>query len=488
MSNDPNEDLIEATIRRIQAQNAGTPESSSAEADDTQDGEDAIEATIRRVQAQSRGFESRPPAVESVEDTPEEEYASASMSRIEETIRRVRAQAATQAASEAANPMSTPIVEDPIEATIRRVQAQAAAQSNPSNDEPVLDASNSDVDEDAIAATIQRVQLQAQAPSAPAIDIAPAVDADEEDGIAAAIRRVAEAKAKRKEDEFDDDEPVAALPRPDAVEQAILAAERNGELERTAFAPAASANPDEDARIATPPEPTRWPGRDERMLGEPETWEIAAQRLEQGLQDTRHEVRQLAARLDALMPAIEQLVETAASASQHGAPSLTIVAPHKQAPRTDDDWDDSPKVSAMQFGTPPRPVYRDPSPQTATAAELVEVPAFELERPAASAPRLRAIDADGNLSSHLPRQYRITVEDNRRGVDLVPLHRAIQGLSSVKDMSLLSYSNGVAIVALENIGALEPELLREAVERAMSREAKIEVHNEQTMVVKIQEE
>ena len=56
----------------------------------------------------------------------------------------------------------------------------------------------------------------------------------------------------------------------------------------------------------------------------------------------------------------------------------------------------------------------------------------------------------------LPRTYRLTVEDKRRGVDLVPLHRALLGMDGVRDMSLLSYSNGTAIVALETTVELIP--------------------------------
>ena len=88
----------------------------------------------------------------------------------------------------------------------------------------------------------------------------------------------------------------------------------------------------------------------------------------------------------------------------------------------------------------------------------------------------------------LPRTYRITVEDKRRGVDLVPLHRALLGMDGVRDMSLLSYSNGVAIVAVDMVDELEPQALEGAISRAMARAAKVEVHNDTTMVVKLAEE
>jgi hypothetical protein len=46
----------------------------------------------------------------------------------------------------------------------------------------------------------------------------------------------------------------------------------------------------------------------------------------------------------------------------------------------------------------------------------------------------------------------------------------------------------VAIVALESDGGVEPATLAAAVSRGMGREARVDVHNEQTMVVKLAEE
>lgn len=88
----------------------------------------------------------------------------------------------------------------------------------------------------------------------------------------------------------------------------------------------------------------------------------------------------------------------------------------------------------------------------------------------------------------LPRTYRITVEDKRRGVDLVPLHRALLAMDGVRDMSLVSYNNGVAIVSLEMVNDIDTQALGKAVSRAMSREAAVEQHNERTLVVKLAED
>ena len=88
----------------------------------------------------------------------------------------------------------------------------------------------------------------------------------------------------------------------------------------------------------------------------------------------------------------------------------------------------------------------------------------------------------------LPRTYRITIEDKRRSVDLVPLHRSLLAMDGVRDMSLLSYNNGVAIVALETVNDIDPQVLEAIVGRAMSRSARVEQHNEYTLVVKLAEE
>jgi hypothetical protein len=141
-------------------------------------------------------------------------------------------------------------------------------------------------------------------------------------------------------------------------------------------------------------------------------------------------------------------------------------------------------------GQPIRPaIFRDPSPQTATAEQFQPEPEdaaadtrpIPQPLPPLHAPPKRGFDL-------LPRTYRVTVEDKRRGVDLVPLHRALLGMDSVRDMSLLSYSNGTAIVSLDTLDELNPDALCQAISLAMSRDARVEVHNEQTMVVKLAEE
>jgi hypothetical protein len=169
------------------------------------------------------------------------------------------------------------------------------------------------------------------------------------------------------------------------------------------------------------------------------------------------QLQALVDRLDAVLPLLERLVA-----------------------RSGGEWDRDPSIPRAQPGMA-RPVLMD-APQRATSAEpdVIDTRPIPKPLPPLVEPR-RGLDL-------LPRTYRITVEDKRRGVDLVPLHRAMLSMEGVRDMSLMSYNNGVAIVAIETTSELDPELLGASVSKAMGREARVEVHNESTMVVKLSEE
>jgi hypothetical protein len=225
--------------------------------------------------------------------------------------------------------------------------------------------------------------------------------------------------------------------------------------------------------------------------------------LREELRTITSQIEDLTARVRALAGKIDGIADGSSLAS------VTEVASPPTPKNFDDDWDDTPQLPRIPLGGPPRPaILRDPSPMTATAEHLVEdapaaredearptpfaerapqpsrpEPAFEAQRPAPQPEpeAKRGFDL-------LPKTYRITVEDKRRGVDLVPLHRALLGMDGVKDMSLLSYSNGVAIVAVETTNGIDPDALNRSVSRAMARAVKVEVHNDTTMVVKVAED
>jgi len=312
-----------------------------------------------------------------------------------------------------------------------------------------------DIDEDLIEATIRRVQEQAARAAAPA-EAPPTPDSDAdrdvpaaerpapgddvlsddaEDPIEAAIRRVAAAKAERD---------LAPAPIPPAAATSVT----RDDVATSASGPFAPA-PDEDDPFeltrrrfaATRPSPIDpYDGGDDKPYTEGTlTLETLARRLDD-----------LAARVARLESSGQQAAGTAQ------VPVARVASARGPMPMS------APRLTAVPAERPP--VGDVPSAQPAPG----------------EAPR-RGLDL-------LPRTYRITVEDKRRGVDLVPLHRALLSLEGVRDMSLLSYTNGVAIVSVETAGPLDERQLGATVSRAMARQAVVEVHNEQTMVVKIGEE
>jgi hypothetical protein len=332
--------------------------------------------------------------------------------------------------------------EDLIEATIRKVAAaKAAREGGESTDE-----ASEEADETAVEAAIAHAEAERpdEEPSAEAPPPVPAVPTSthDEDRIMETIRRVQAEKAARESTP-------AAVSQISAIEPVNPYDDDDSDEPRHAVAEAWI---DEEEKSAPP---------------------AGLAHIERELAATSRAVAELTHRVDRILALVERL---AGSPAARTAPAVQ-----------DDDWDDAPQLPRAPIGMTPRPpIFRDPSPMTATA----ELPVADVEPERIDTRPIPAPLPPIQMESRrgldlLPRTYRITVEDKRRGVDLVPLHRALLSMEGVKDMSLLSYNNGVAIVQLDTVQELESEQLGEYVGRAMSRPAKVEVHNENTMVVKL---
>jgi hypothetical protein len=324
---------------------------------------------------------------------------------------------------------------------------------------------NRDVNEDLIEATIRRIAAS-KAAAEPEAD-GPGATAGGPDSAhdgAPGLRLVPSSK-----DESGDASPDPTAARPQVDESRIEATLRRIEAEQSALAGDAG-------------EPVNAEGA---VAGFAEFhWEDALQNLRLELEETRRELRALAVRFDATLPALQDA--TAAPRWSDRKPDAR--ASTEPVPFNDDNWDDTPQVPRIPMGGPPRPaILRDPSPRAVTAPGL-DAPGDGSSAVAGAHPSSSPAAEPKRGFELLPRTYRLTVEDKRRGVDLVPLHRALLGMEGVRDMSLLSYSNGTAIVALETTAELDPNALGKAVSRAMAREASVEVHNEQTMVIKLAED
>jgi len=90
----------------------------------------------------------------------------------------------------------------------------------------------------------------------------------------------------------------------------------------------------------------------------------------------------------------------------------------------------------------------------------------EKQQPEEAAEVVRGLDL-------LPRQYMMTVEDRERAVDLIPLHRALQRLTGVEEVSLVSFANGVPVVSVRTDRELDLDKMRASVETAMDRECEL---------------
>jgi hypothetical protein len=305
-----------------------------------------------------------------------------------------------------------------------------------------------EIDEDLIEATIRRVaESKAARLAGPAIEMP--VDEARAPEFAQAAEDGADAPPLTADlDEAADDAPPPPPPPAPAPAPApvIAAREALDDVAEPPAAPAPLAPPPAAAAAAAPALHVVAPSA--ALGGEEDGVPALADRL-----------HQLIARLDALVPVLERIAASGTSGFDARG----------------DEWAPLPPPRAPI--APPRPtVLRDGS-ALAADADVIDTRPLPKPLPPLVEPR-RGLEL-------LPRTYRITVEDKRRGVDLVPLHRAMLGIDGVRDMSLLSYSNGTAIVALETEDALEPEDVRLSMQNAMQRDARIEVHNENTMVVKL---
>lgn len=305
----------------------------------------------------------------------------------------------------------------------------------------------------------------------------------DEDLIEATIRRVAESKAARV-DAAAIEMPVAesiapVIARADSEDASSEAAAIPARVAALAPSPQPEAD-DEDIEVAPPPQSLRaqmrgLPVAPMQMAGSrpapkpapvqmAPAWPERAAALSERAEapgDIAAQLQTIARRLDAVLP----LLECIAASREAGAGS--------------GEWERAPQPSRA----PITALRAAPAP--AAAGERAEPDVIDTRPIPKPLPPLIEPKRGFDL---LPRNYRITVEDKRGGVDLVPLHRAILGMEGVRDMSLLSYNNGVAIVALETAEGLDPELLRSSVSRAMACDARVEVHNENTMVVRLSEE
>jgi len=113
----------------------------------------------------------------------------------------------------------------------------------------------------------------------------------------------------------------------------------------------------------------------------------------------------------------------------------------------------------------------------ATAAPELEEPDTEAAREAAPAisgvgrplPRLDVPASERGA----PYSYTVTVEEVGSRVKLVPLHQSLSQVEGVRELSLKSYTNGVAVVSIDSEIELEAPVLQEALSTGMHQTCRV---------------
>jgi len=72
-----------------------------------------------------------------------------------------------------------------------------------------------------------------------------------------------------------------------------------------------------------------------------------------------------------------------------------------------------------------------------------------------------------------PYSYTLTVEDMGSRVKLVPLHQSLSQMAGVRELSLKSYTNGVAVVTIDSETALEASAVEEAFSKEMQGNCRV---------------
>jgi hypothetical protein len=121
-------------------------------------------------------------------------------------------------------------------------------------------------------------------------------------------------------------------------------------------------------------------------------------------------------------------------------PSPVAVSEETAAPELEEPETESAQGAAPAFSSPGRPLTR------------LDVPA-----------------SDGGA----PYCYTVTVEEVGSRVKLVPLHQSLSQVEGIRELSLKSYTNGVAVVSIDSEIELEASVLEEALSTGMHQACRV---------------
>ncbi len=81
--------------------------------------------------------------------------------------------------------------------------------------------------------------------------------------------------------------------------------------------------------------------------------------------------------------------------------------------------------------------------------------------------------------------YKVTVEDPGQPVELVPMHQALSAVPAIRNLSLLSYVNGVAAIFVEATEEVQPPDLESSIRKTLKRSCSVLPHDENTILIQV---
>ena len=147
-----------------------------------------------------------------------------------------------------------------------------------------------------------------------------------------------------------------------------------------------------------------------------------------------------------------------------------------------------PTPSRRDTGDPERdwPFQRKKTPAKERAPQREEA---EPWAPPAGPPRpaLKPVTLVPDDDTPSPFAYRVTIEDRKGPVELMQLHRAFTGITSVRNVSLLNYVNGIASLSIEASDEIDPLELENAVKKTMKRTCSVVPHESNVILIQVGE-
>jgi hypothetical protein len=121
-------------------------------------------------------------------------------------------------------------------------------------------------------------------------------------------------------------------------------------------------------------------------------------------------------------------------------------------------------------------------PSPVTVSEEAAAPELEEPETEAAEETARALPSGGRPPARLdvpasdggaPYSYTVTIEEVGSRVKLVPVHQSLSQMAGVRELSLKSYTNGVAVVCIDSETAPEASVLEEAFSKGMHEACRV---------------